>query len=227
MRIWSFIDDIHFINLQLDHYYGEEKWPRRYCADILGISLSTHRKYSNQDWSLTAEEYFYTRQLLDYSHREIKKLTFNDGYKYFAGSNNIIKTEIPLIQENSKEKEKKEEILPMKFTSDFNHIYPEKNGVYMLGNITSPANRPNEQYFLIKVGKSTNLKNRISSYKGMNPFAALIDIKLCPKSKLDDIESFWHNKLDKIGHCQNGTEWYIVPKFYYEKFLTSGFNTKC
>lgn len=227
MRTWTFVDEIHFVNEQLDHYYGVDNWPRRFCSEIVNCSDSTHRKYSNQDWALTWEEYDYIHSLFDFSQREIKKLIWDDDkYKYYAGKGRIIKKAIDDIP-NPKNLIEDPTPLLIKAKPDYNYIYPDKSGLYMLAEIVSPANRPNEQYYLIKIGQSTNLKNRINSYKGMNPFACCIDTLLCPSKDLDALELYWHDKLAGFGgHSQAGTEWYVMPKDRYEKLIELGFKYK-
>ncbi len=251
MRKWSFIDDIHFINMQLDYYYGTDSWPRRYCSDIVGISDSTHRKYSKQNWNLNKEEEAYVNSLIDYSEHEIKKITFEDTYKFYASANGPIKRNFP---KNNQLITPKKEKLNITHKPDYEYTIPEKSGLYLLAQITSPANDPGIQYYAVKVGQSINLKDRMSSYKSTNPFASIIDIKEIKsnqiklniigkdknyikqisehnkiqkqllKENLDAEEKYCHNFLSKIGgESQKGTEWYVIPKEEYKKLISLGF----
>ena len=256
MKIWTWEDDIHFVDMQLDHYYGFDNWPRRYCAEIVNISISTHKRHSRQEWLLTTDETDYITSLLDYSNHEIKKLTWDgDKYKYFAGSNGIIKKEIPEDLSETKIQQTfntTNEILQINthYKPNYNYNYSDEGGLYMFASIVSPINRPGEQYYLIKIGQSTNLQNRINSYKSMNPFASIIDIKvLIPNNQkynrngpnalpngqltikgqyqaiLNKEETYCHNFLSIIGgYSQANTEWYVVPKNIYKQFLQKGFD---
>ena len=222
MREWSYIDDIKFVGYQLNHYYPNG-WPRRYCADIVGISNSTQRKYENIDWLLTKEEADYVRGLIDYSNNEIKTLVYDKNFRYFAGEHDIIKekrqelvtlaTIIEYTQQDLK--------VCTNYNPKYNYILPKKHGLYMLAQIGSLPTKPHEQLYMIKVGQSINLKNRVGSYKGMNPLASLIDIKLT--KNLNEEESRCHNFLSTLGTSVNDTEWFVVPEEEYTKFLELGF----
>lgn len=41
----DYTDEINFISLQLNYFYGFNNWTRRMCADIVGCSVSSQRKY--------------------------------------------------------------------------------------------------------------------------------------------------------------------------------------
>ena len=84
--MFDYSDNIHFVGYQLDHYYGTNNWPWRMCAEVTGVSISTVRKYYNQQWEVEQEKFDLINQALnklDFSNREIKLLT-TQKEQYFA-----------------------------------------------------------------------------------------------------------------------------------------------
>lgn len=227
--MFDYSDDIHFVSWQLDRIYGERAWPWRLCAEAVGCSITSVRKYYLQEWKVSKEQ----QQILTKMIEQVKKDTQNKIYfltpqthQYFLDKKtmSLIKQE---INKNKKTREENviEEKIELKYPNSdkYETIWSNKGGLYLLAQIVCLPGRPNEKYFLIKVGKSTNLQQRIKSYKGMNPFAKCIDIKELAPRFIDDTEIKYHQLLDKKYSRQLGTEWFVVPKEDYIKIVKKGF----
>jgi hypothetical protein len=72
---------------------------------------------------------------------------------------------------------------------------------------------------LVKVGQSKNLKKRLSSYQGMNPFVKCIDTKFIPEEDLDAEEKFYHMVLGMKNVQYGGTEWFICSDEEYNYWI--------
>jgi hypothetical protein len=68
---------------------------------------------------------------------------------------------------------------------------------------------------LVKVGQSKNLKNRLASYQGMNPFVKCVDTKYVPQDELDAEEHFYHMLLGTKNTRYGNTEWFICDDEQY------------
>lgn len=75
---------------------------------------------------------------------------------------------------------------------------------------------------LIKVGKSTNLRKRLDSYHGMNPFAKCIATKKVFKEDLDKCEKDFHLILGVKNTRYGNTEWFICSDEEYAKWHEMG-----
>lgn len=68
---------------------------------------------------------------------------------------------------------------------------------------------------LVKVGQSKNLKKRLASYQGMNPFVKCIDTKFVLEEDLDSEEAFYHTVLGMKNVRYGNTEWFICSDEEY------------
>jgi hypothetical protein len=225
--MFNWIDDIHFVALQLNHYCGHA-WSYRLCSDFVGCSSSSVSKYLKQNWNLTEEQSKILKKIiktLNYDNYEIKLLTpQKERYFLDATKTQVIKKPFPKNTPVEEKRIVKEFTTKYSFNNKVQIKWTDKGGVYMLAQIVSPPTRPGERYYLIKVGKSQSLNKRISAYKGMNPFALCIDIEIFSSRFIDDAETRYHNLLDSKYQRQNGTEWFVVPVEDYEVFLNYGFD---
>lgn len=228
--MFDYTDDIHFIGLQLDRYYGKRVWPWRLCAEAVGCSITTVRKYYEQDWKVTSEG----QKIISQLFQKMKNAPKNElhfltpqNFRFFLNGISMTLTK-QKITEN--EKEHQEEIIKEQFelkypqSDNYEMVWSNKGGLYLLAQIVCLPSKPSEKYYIIKVGKSTNLQQRIKSYKGMNPFAKCIDIKELAPRFIDDTEIKYHQSLDKKYNRQLGTEWFVVPKEDYIKIVKKGFD---
>lgn len=226
--MFNWIDDIHFVAIQLNHYLGKDRWSYRLCSDFVGCSASSVSKYLRQDWECSAEKAALINKAiseLEYKNCEVKLLTpQRERYFLDAQHNQVIKK--PFEKDTPIEAKRVYKELQTKYpgTGKVEFIWPDKGGVYLLAQIVSPPTRPAERYYIIKVGKSTNLHKRINAYKGMNPFAICIDVKQVPPRDIDATEIKYHMLLNKRYSRQGNTEWFIVPEQEYEKILKKGFD---
>lgn len=231
MYPFSWNDNLHFIQIQLSKYFPKG-YPRRFISEIIGGSDTTIRKYEYEKWDLgNREKKMHLKKAfseIDYSTYEIKLLTPNfDGYVFFADTCNhrIVKKEKPTVVDTTITLPKEPMVTLYPGIEKYDFHWPQKPGVYMLAQITHPCNNPEEIFYIIKIGKSTKLNQRIASYNGSNPFCSCIDIKETSVKEVDSLEEYYHKELTRVGgERQLGTEWFVVPKDVYKKLIEQGFN---
>lgn len=118
---------------------------------------------------------------------------------------------------------------------------PKQAGLYLIGNvILNPIT--NEVFYLIKIGMSTNLYDRMKTYATDNPLMFHIDYLIiedeCDYNKIPyhawvphrtkrikPIEEQYHNAMEKISlaHCEYAKEWFIVSKETYFEICSKKF----
>ena len=76
---------------------------------------------------------------------------------------------------------------------------------------------------LIKVGQSTNIQKRLTSYQGMNPFAKCIATKRLYEEDLNKWEKCYHLLLGTKNVRYGNTEWFICSDEEYQRWLQKGF----
>ena len=99
---------------------------------------------------------------------------------------------------------------------------PKANGVYLIGNtLFNP--HTNEQYYLVKVGESSNLYNRMKSYRTTNPMVFHIDFLETPHFTM--LERQCHVLMFKNGFVLNKdtSEWFLVDRETYLEICEKGF----
>ena len=77
---------------------------------------------------------------------------------------------------------------------------------------------------LLKIGQSTNIKKRLASYRGSNPFAKLIDTRETYKEDLDEFEKQYHLLLGQKNQRYGNTEWFICSDEEFERWTKKGFS---
>lgn len=99
----------------------------------------------------------------------------------------------------------------------------DKPGIYLMAQIIRNL-EDNQSFYAIKVGKSSNLRKRVNSYKGMNPGCICIDIMEC--QDYDRREKIFQEKIIEFGGylCAGGREWFSIPKENFDKVLEKGLN---
>ena len=111
------------------------------------------------------------------------------------------------------------------FTDGYNRDYEEDSGLYLMGTTTfNPIT--DEKYYWIKSGKSTNIHNRLRSYRTDNPAFFLIDVEIFDKTNLSQIERYCHlclmeKAIAKSSICD---EWFLVDKQTYLEICEKKFN---
>ena len=222
--VFDWVDDIHFVGYQLDHLYGVDRWPWRLLGDIVGVSTSTARKYYNEDWYIEDDEQreFVEKTLkdLDFKTLEIKFLTLQKQRCFVNTSFHCYFEDFP--KDGDYEQRSVQQVLPL--MSNGKADWPTNPGIYLLCQIGCICNQPDRKQYLIKIGKSTtNLRNRIQSYHGMNPLSHCLDVCATNNGiEASDLEAKMHEKLGKkYARCGN-TEWFLVPEKDYINILAKG-----
>lgn len=116
-----------------------------------------------------------------------------------------------------------------KCPSKYSYEWPKRSGLYLLCQINCKSDDPDKLFYSVKIGKSTNLHQRIRSYSGSNPFASCIDVVYFPPSKIDEMELRYHWAMGKKTKRKNwlrqgNTEWFIIPEEDYKEILEKGFS---
>lgn len=220
--IFDWDDDIHFVGYQLDHLYSS--WPWRLLGEIMGVSAITARKYYNQDWIIDDDDKraFVEKKLeeLDFSTREIKFLTVQDQRCFVKAHTH--ECYFKDFEENTSIADRSvQKVFPL--MSNGKSDWPTLPGIYLMCQMGCPANQPDRIFHLIKVGKSTNLRNRIQSYNGMNPLIHCLDTKTTNNgTEASNLESRMHERLGKKYVRWGNTEWFVVPEEDYFLILSKG-----
>jgi hypothetical protein len=98
------------------------------------------------------------------------------------------------------------------------------SGLYLIGTTTfNPYT--DEKYYWIKVGVSTNLKNRIRQYKPRNPAVFVIDTELMDRSEIYGAEKYCQCWLmeNAIAKAKESEEWFLVNRKTYLEINEKGF----
>ena len=106
------------------------------------------------------------------------------------------------------------------FDDGINYDAPNEKGLYFVGE-THFNPLTNEKFYWVKIGKATNLKNRMKGYNVSNPMLYRIDF-----SNEYDKEEEYHVKLMEkaIAKCNHNTEWFLVSEENYLEMCEKGFN---
>lgn len=101
-------------------------------------------------------------------------------------------------------------------------VLTNKPGIYLMIQIIRDK-YDKQSHYAIKVGKSSNLRKRVNSYRGMNPGCACIDVLEC--QDYDRREKIYQEKIIKSGaYLCGGNEWFSIPKEDYDRILEKGLN---
>lgn len=112
------------------------------------------------------------------------------------------------------------EEIPPKEVPKESHI----SALYLVGNTNfNPFTK--EEFYWIKVGKTTDLKKRMKSYATHNPMLWRADYIEVPSTQLDFSEQICHHILNKYGtRDKNSNEWFEVPREIYLAICAKGFS---
>lgn len=125
------------------------------------------------------------------------------------------KIEITVITSLPKEKEVKV------FEDGINYEAPAEAGLYMVGE-THFDPTTDDTYYMVKIGKSSCLRKRMSQYNTSNPMLWRIGyyVGAC------DREEEFHRKLKKIAYrsFKHNNEWMLVDRETYLALCEQGFD---
>lgn len=119
---------------------------------------------------------------------------------------------------------------------------PKQAGLYLVGNVVfNPITE--ETFYLIKIGMSTNLYNRMKDYSTSNPMMFHIDYKIIEDDedygniakykrtalvgkKVKSVEEQYHRAMERLHftHFEYAQEWFIVSKEVYFEICTKKFD---
>ena len=106
--------------------------------------------------------------------------------------------------------------LPVK-EFDFANGKTDCPGLYFLGMIG--RNPAGEDFYLVKVGCASNIKERVNQYRSYNPMIYHNNIIYCPSTDLSSAEKEAHKYLANIAlaRAAHAMEWFYVDKETYFK----------
>lgn len=116
--------------------------------------------------------------------------------------------------------------VPM-FKDDYDHVTPQQEcGLYLIGSTYFDPEDENKKYYWIKVGMSSNLKQRLKGYSTENPMYWLADTLICDSDIVTKMEYECHIALSDIayGMAKNTNEWFLVTKEQYLTICKQGFH---
>lgn len=97
------------------------------------------------------------------------------------------------------------------------------NGLYLMGS-THFNPITDEKFYMIKVGKSSDIKGRLYQHDVSNPLKFVIAIRPYPYAKQIFMhERVCHQKLAKIAIGARGNEWYRLSREDYLCICEHGF----
>ena len=95
--------------------------------------------------------------------------------------------------------------------------------MYLVGNTNfNPFTK--EEFYWIKVGKTTDLNKRMRSYATHNPMLWKADYKIVSHEHLNSHEQLCHCILKTYGEQENYSEWYQVSRETYLNICDKGFS---
>lgn len=121
-------------------------------------------------------------------------------------------------------------------------VIPKQAGLYLVGNVVlNPIS--GEVYYLIKVGMSANLYDRMKSYSTSNPMMFHIDYLIIEDDvdydkvpsykrttlksrKIKPIEEQYHRAMEDLNftHFEYAQEWFLVSKETYLEICAKKFD---
>ena len=119
---------------------------------------------------------------------------------------------------------------------------PKQAGLYLVGNVVlNPMT--GEIFYLVKVGMSANLYDRMRTYSTSNPMMFHIGYKIIEDDmdyskvasykrttlrgrKIKPIEEQYHKAMEELNfsHLEYAKEWFIVSKEIYSEICTKKFD---
>ena len=119
---------------------------------------------------------------------------------------------------------------------------PKQAGLYLVGNVVlNPVT--GETFYLVKVGMSANLYNRMKEYSTSNPMMFHIDyliieddtdyskvpnykITTLKSRKIKPIEELYHKNMEELNftHFEYAKEWFMVSKETYLEICAKKFD---
>ena len=120
-------------------------------------------------------------------------------------------------------------------------VIPHSGGLYLVGN-TAFNPHTAEPYYMVKIGMSTNIYNRMRTYASDNPMMFHIDYRTVPaqdymmlpkyerttamKRDIEQYEARYHQEMEarRFCHFEYCNEWYLVSKEVYMEICERGFD---
>ena len=109
----------------------------------------------------------------------------------------------------------------MPFADGINYKVPEEPGLYFIGETHfNPYTK--EEFYWVKIGKSTNLAKRLRNYDTCNPMLWRIDYLVNEENE----EEYYHLRLAQIAiaKCNHNEEWFLVNRETYLEMCEQGFS---
>jgi len=134
-----------------------------------------------------------------------EKYLFTDAYK--IADRFILKTNTAIL-------------IKTKFDDGIDYNTPIEGGLYFIGE-THFNPITHEEFYWVKIGKSSNLAKRMRQYNTCCPMLWRIDFAVDE----EDLEEFYHDLLYKeaIATCNHNEEWFMVDRKTYLEMCEKGF----
>ena len=124
---------------------------------------------------------------------------------------------------------KKLDILPMEWALEVDET--TQPGLYFICMPVLDFVAYNENTYIMKVGKASNIHNRMLQYKSMNPIgmhSAEYNTLILPETELRLAEIRCHNFLARfaVGVLEGTSEWFIIENQKWQEELFEIFNSQ-
>lgn len=110
---------------------------------------------------------------------------------------------------------------PEEFSDGIDYNYPACSGLYFVGQTHfNPITK--EEFYWVKIGKASNIANRMAGYRTSCPMLYHIDYRKGSQKA----EKVYHIllKSKSIAKCNHNKEWFMVDRETYLEMCEKGFS---
>lgn len=206
--------DVNLAAIELSKEYGPRAavdWCWSWGAAKAGCAASTFKKYYDPHFELPSW-YLEEQKVIAAKEAEKRKIEKN------AQAQGQIVKWVDIDHFDPKNEKLSDGAIVL---HDLNSV-PTSSGVYLIGQAEYDTNN-NRVFYMLKVGKATNLKRRLRDYNTHNPGYELFGIQ--KTDMIDAAEMRWHTILSHTDCLAMGDnmEWFIVSRDTYLKAKKFGF----
>ena len=110
------------------------------------------------------------------------------------------------------------------FDDGINYNAPEYCGLYFIGE-THFNPITNEKFYWVKIGKASNIRERLRNYNTHCPMLYRIDFKECSNTDVSQLEKTYQMAIKSVALASNNhnKEWFLVDERTYLVMCKKGF----
>lgn len=101
------------------------------------------------------------------------------------------------------------------------YFAPDDSGLYFIGE-THFNPITDQKYYCVKIGRASNIANRMKQYNTHNPMLWRIDYAIDE----ENFEAYYQSMLTHVAlaRCSHNAEWFFVDKVTYLEMCAKGFH---